>query len=126
MELLENGTIGSVKVDSSQADALIRVLDTCVIKLEGGTDEDLKVLDEKPKDPVVYERKAEQMQSVKEVEKTINSPKEEMSEADPVSTQRKPVRPVNSDGENWDDDDAENSAPKKELAEDSKDSDSRN
>ncbi|XP_032570765.1 serrate RNA effector molecule homolog isoform X2 [Drosophila sechellia] len=130
MELLENGTIGSVKVDSSQADALIRVLDTCVIKLEGGTDEDLKVLDEKPKDPVVYERKAEPMQSVKEVEKTINSPKDEISEADPlpavVSTQRKPVGPVNSDEENWDDDnDAENSTPKKELAEDSKDSDSK-
>ncbi|KQS71036.1 serrate RNA effector molecule homolog isoform X2 [Drosophila erecta] len=130
VELLENGTIGSVKVDSSQGDALIRVLDTCVIKLEGGTDEDLKVLDEKPKDPVVCERKAEPIESAKAVEKTINSPKEEkISEGDPlpaiVSPQRKTVKSVNSDEENWDDEDAENATPKKELGEDSKGTDSK-
>lgn len=38
----------SVNVDTTQSDKLLRLLDTVVIKLEGGTDEDLKVLDEKP------------------------------------------------------------------------------
>lgn len=38
----------SVNVDTNQSDKLLRLLDTVVIKLEGGTDEDLKVLDEKP------------------------------------------------------------------------------
>ncbi|XP_039502354.1 serrate RNA effector molecule homolog isoform X2 [Drosophila santomea] len=125
VELLENGTIGSVKVDSSQGDALIRVLDTCVIKLEGGTDEDLKVLDEKPKDLVVYERKTEPMESVKAMEKAISSPKEEkIREEDPlpavVSAQQNTARSVNSDEENWNDEDA---VTKKELEEHSKDTD---
>lgn len=35
-------------MDTNQTDKLLRLLDTVVIKLEGGTDEDLKVLDEKP------------------------------------------------------------------------------
>ncbi|XP_043658299.1 serrate RNA effector molecule homolog isoform X4 [Drosophila teissieri] len=130
VELLENGIIGSVKVDSSQGDALIRVLDTCVIKLEGGTDEDLKVLDEKPKDLVVYERKTEPMESVKAMEKAINSPKEEkIREEDPLpavlSPQRKTERSVNSDEENWKDEDADNAASKKELGEHSKETDSK-
>lgn len=47
-ELLTNGTVTAVNVDTSQTEKLLRLLDTVVIKLEGGTDEDLKVLDEKP------------------------------------------------------------------------------
>ncbi|XP_065719849.1 serrate RNA effector molecule homolog isoform X3 [Drosophila suzukii] len=124
VELLENGTIGGVKVDSSQGDALIRVLDTCVIKLEGGTDEDLKVLDEKPKDPVVYDRKAEVIGSARTTDETIKSPKEEKVNEEGsfpvVSPQRKTVKSVNSDEENWDEEEAENVLPKKEVMEDSK------
>lgn len=47
-EVLHSGLVTSVNVDTNQADKLLRLLDTVVIKLEGGTDEDLKVLDEKP------------------------------------------------------------------------------
>lgn len=36
-------------VDVDQSDKLIRLLDTVVIKLEGGTEEDLKALDEEIK-----------------------------------------------------------------------------
>ncbi|KAH8354949.1 hypothetical protein KR093_002710 [Drosophila rubida] len=113
LELLDNGTIDTVKIDSSQADALVRVLDTCVIKLEGGTDEDLKVLDEKPKDaPVVYERKSETVDStVVAKQETPDSPKQQTNtEKDDddlpivVSPERKPIRSANSDEENWDDD----------------------
>ncbi|XP_037728359.1 serrate RNA effector molecule homolog isoform X3 [Drosophila subpulchrella] len=124
VELLENGTIGGVKVDSSQGDALIRVLDTCVIKLEGGTDEDLKVLDEKPKDPVVYDRKAEVIGSARTTDETIKSPKEEKVNEEGsfpvVSPQRKTEKSVNSDEENWDEEETENVLPKKEVMEDSK------
>ncbi|KAH8389802.1 hypothetical protein KR200_001857 [Drosophila serrata] len=111
VELLNNGAIGAVKVDSSQADALIRVLDTCVIKLEGGTDEDLKVLDEKPKEPQVYERKAESAEVAKGTDEQIKSPKREKQDEDDslsvvVSPQRKIIKPLNSDEENWDEEDA--------------------
>lgn len=113
LELLENGTISSVKVDSSQSDALVRVLDTCVIKLEGGTDEDLKILDEKPKDPpIVYERKSETSETTAVTKREPpDSPKDSKAEKDDgelplvVSPQRKNLRPVNSDEENWDEDD---------------------
>lgn len=41
------GDISTVSVDTTNADKLLRLLDTVVIKLEGGTEDDLKVLDEK-------------------------------------------------------------------------------
>ena len=48
VELLSKGDITKVNVDTTNTEALIRLLDTAVIKLEGGSDDDLKVLDEKP------------------------------------------------------------------------------
>lgn len=45
---MDAGLVTSVNVDTNQSDKLLRLLDTAVIKLEGGTDEDLQVLDEKP------------------------------------------------------------------------------
>lgn len=47
-DVLSTGLVTNVNVDTNQSDKLLRLLDTVVIKLEGGTDEDLKVLDEKP------------------------------------------------------------------------------
>ncbi|XP_017092306.2 serrate RNA effector molecule homolog isoform X1 [Drosophila bipectinata] len=119
VELLENGTIGSVKVDSAQGDALIRVLDTCVIKLEGGTDEDLKVLDEKPKEVQVYERKQDPVPVKAEDE--IKSPKNETEkESSPVvvSPQRKDSKPINFGDENWDEEEA--AAPKMDVEQEPK------
>ncbi|XP_023037964.1 serrate RNA effector molecule homolog isoform X2 [Drosophila willistoni] len=110
VELLENGTIGSVKVDSSQADPLVRVLDMCVIKLEGGTDEDLKILDEKPKEPLVFERKIEPIQTTAALAAataTPKSPKKNENDngvAVVVSPQKNDLKPVNSDEENWETD----------------------
>ena len=46
--MLNKGEIEKVSADTSNTEQLIRLLDTVVIKLEGGSDEDLKVLDEKP------------------------------------------------------------------------------
>ena len=53
MDLLNSGDIDKVTVDADQADALLHLLDAVVIKLEGGTEEDLKILDVKPLKPPV-------------------------------------------------------------------------
>lgn len=45
--MLQTGEIDNVSVDAEQADVLLRLLDAVVIKLEGGTEEDLQVLDMK-------------------------------------------------------------------------------
>lgn len=47
-DVLDTGLVTAVNVDTTQSEKLLRLLDTVVIKLEGGTEEDLKVLDEKP------------------------------------------------------------------------------
>lgn len=53
VELLSNSYFDKITVDVEQTDQLVRLLDTVVIKLEGGTDEDLKILDEKPDPPII-------------------------------------------------------------------------
>lgn len=51
--MLGSGEIDKVSVDADQADTLLRLLDAVVIKLEGGTEEDLQVLDVKPPRPMI-------------------------------------------------------------------------
>lgn len=46
--MLQLEGIDKVSVDADQADALLHLLDAVVIKLEGGTEEDLQVLNVKP------------------------------------------------------------------------------
>lgn len=46
--MLNSGQIDKSSVDADQADPLLHLLDAVVIKLEGGTEEDLKILDVKP------------------------------------------------------------------------------
>lgn len=53
LELLNLGDIEKVSVDADQADALLHLLDAVVIKLEGGTEEDLQVLNIKPPKPII-------------------------------------------------------------------------
>uniref|UniRef100_A0A3P8RZL7 Serrate RNA effector molecule homolog (Arabidopsis) n=1 Tax=Amphiprion percula TaxID=161767 RepID=A0A3P8RZL7_AMPPE len=45
MFLLENGWFDNVSLDIEQTPAIIKVLDAAVIKMEGGTDHDLRILD---------------------------------------------------------------------------------
>lgn len=45
LDLLNNGSLDKVSVDCSRTNDLLKLLDTVVVKLEGGTDEDLVVLD---------------------------------------------------------------------------------
>lgn len=53
LDMLRLGEIDKVSVDADQADLLLHLLDAVVIKLEGGTEEDLKVLDAKPLNPPI-------------------------------------------------------------------------
>lgn len=53
LELLKSGGIEKVSVDADQADVLLHLLDAVVIKLEGGTEEDLQVLNIKPPKPII-------------------------------------------------------------------------
>ncbi|XP_055935385.1 serrate RNA effector molecule homolog isoform X1 [Argiope bruennichi] len=46
MELYEKGWVDEVRIDQENSEQIIKFLDAVVIKLEGGTDFDLKVLDE--------------------------------------------------------------------------------
>jgi hypothetical protein len=51
--MLGTGEIDKVSVDADQADVLLHLLDAVVIKLEGGTEEDLQVLNVKPLKPII-------------------------------------------------------------------------
>lgn len=42
----------NISVDADQSDQLLKLLDSVVIKLEGGTDLDLQVLDQAPEEDV--------------------------------------------------------------------------
>lgn len=53
LELLKAGNIDKVSVDADQADSLLHLLDAVVIKLEGGTEEDLQILNVKPFKPII-------------------------------------------------------------------------
>ncbi|XP_031784780.1 serrate RNA effector molecule homolog isoform X3 [Nasonia vitripennis] len=87
LEMLNNNEIDKVSVDADQTDSLLHLLDAVVIKLEGGTEEDLKVLDIKPpsqpvkesstKEPVI---KKEEDKESKESVKVENEKKSEDSE----------------------------------------------
>ncbi|KAF6197642.1 hypothetical protein GE061_008608, partial [Apolygus lucorum] len=45
LEMLDSGRVDAVRLDSDQGDAVVKLLDAVVIRLEGGTDLDLTVLD---------------------------------------------------------------------------------
>lgn len=68
--MLEAEEIDKVSVDADQADALLHLLDAVVIKLEGGTDEDLQVLDVKQINTIITKDAIKDKEDVKS--KTMN------------------------------------------------------
>ena len=48
MEMMNSGRLDELSVDADQSEKLVKLLDAVVIKLEGGTDLDLQVLDVPP------------------------------------------------------------------------------
>ncbi|XP_054736326.1 serrate RNA effector molecule homolog isoform X2 [Anastrepha obliqua] len=111
-EVLENGQVKTVSVDTSQTDPLLRLLDTVVIKLEGGTDDDLKILDEKPREYTFPERTFEKKpEHDDDVIITSVGKKRNEDDDEPKVVSPRPIRraQVSDDEENWDDDDADDS-----------------
>ena len=51
MEVMGEGRFDQVTIDADQSEKLVKLLDTVVIKLEGGTELDLQVLDNPPVQP---------------------------------------------------------------------------
>ncbi len=51
MDVMGEGRFDQVTIDADQSEKLVKLLDTVVIKLEGGTELDLQVLDS-PLQPV--------------------------------------------------------------------------
>lgn len=51
-ELFDAKRLEAITVDADQSDQLLKLLDSVVIKLEGGTDFDLQVLDQQPEEEV--------------------------------------------------------------------------
>lgn len=103
-ELLEKGDIAKVNADTSNNDQLIRLLDTVVIKLEGGSDEDLKVLDEKPvvippPQPKVEEKKEKETVEASEADK---KPAAEETEMKSESKKRRRTHTDSSSGSSSD------------------------
>lgn len=93
--------VPSVNVDISQTEKLLRLLDTVVIKLEGGTDEDLKVLDEKPVEIKPMDSVFSKINNVSAPVRSSSAPEEPNK------------KPETDDGDNVDDDGSEqqNGAP---------------
>ena len=51
-ELYAAKRLESISVDADQSDQLLKLLDSVVIKLEGGSDLDLQILDQPPEEDV--------------------------------------------------------------------------
>lgn len=52
-EMMSEGRFDQVTIDADQSEKLVKLLDTVVIKLEGGNEFDLNVLDNPPVQPTV-------------------------------------------------------------------------
>lgn len=95
-------------MDTTQTDQLLRLLDTAVIKLEGGNDDDLKVLDEKAVEIKPIEQKFEPIIVKPAVAAApvprINAADEDWSDLPHAEKSMARKKPAN-DEENWSDDD---------------------
>lgn len=146
MELYESKILENVSLDVDKADQIVRILDSAVIKLEGGTDFDLLALDDNPDEqknkdslfaidsassnkatPVESsktndeETKTEQMELGETTDsKEENSEESKLSEEpeEPVSSDIKELNEDSGDGELMDDgDDNSKQAPEDKKSE---------
>jgi len=104
IDLWEMGYLDELKVDISHSVAVLKLLDRAVVKLEGGTDEDMKALDLPPPKPEPPEEGEE--------EKTENAQPEE-GEMNESNTEGKKPDPktYNYDADGVDDEDGEPNEP---------------
>ncbi|KAL5285783.1 SRRT family protein [Megaselia abdita] len=118
-ELLDKDLITAVSADTSQSEPLIKLLDTVVIKLEGGTEDDLKVLDQKPEPEVKIVEKKDDDDVIITSVKTKDDEKEENKEEKP-SKKRKRSRSDSSDSSSGSDSSDSDEDVKKEKDKENK------
>ena len=104
LDLLESKWIDSVSIDVEKANQIVRLLDAAVIKLEGGTDFDLKSLDEsaeeeKSTEPDLSIFTVEVEKPVKTEEKNSKEAGEESDAEDTTNKDSEPNEPSKEDDE---------------------------
>ncbi|XP_014609079.1 PREDICTED: serrate RNA effector molecule homolog isoform X1 [Polistes canadensis] len=103
IDMLQTEEVDNVSVDAEQADALLRLLDAVVIKLEGGTEEDLQILDVKPsnimipKDTGIKEKIETKIKSATEQQQQQSEKNESIKNEESVTEEKS-----NKNGENAD------------------------
>jgi len=98
-ELLASGVIDSTPVDVENSNKIIRILDSAVIKLEGGTDFDLEVLDQPEEEVKVTKPEVSLFSIDSEDGQTTNTTKTE-AEAEKAENDSKPVEAQESETTN--------------------------
>ncbi|VEN33580.1 unnamed protein product [Callosobruchus maculatus] len=103
MDLLKGGKIDAVSVDCAKTNELLKLLDTVVIKLEGGTDEDLAQLEQEYEEmeQKYREQKAKEAEAEKAREaaaKEAEAKKNEAEKAASESNEENKVDDVNKNG----------------------------
>lgn len=100
-------------MDTTQTDQLLRLLDVAVIKLEGGTDEDLKVLDHKPIEVKPMESKPEPVKVVAAEPSSTTDDDTVKARVNPFArkTAEKVEKKSTNEEENWEDDDGAPASP---------------
>nr|SVE91069.1 EOG090X04A7 [Daphnia sinensis] len=81
LDLMGEGYLDQVTIDADQSEKLVKLLDTVVIKLEGGSEVDLQVLENPPVQPAVEKLKKNPEKVVSEGD---NKEPEEMQEGEDV------------------------------------------
>ncbi|XP_056018570.1 serrate RNA effector molecule homolog isoform X3 [Ostrea edulis] len=89
MELLDSGRIEATWVDFEKSDEVVKLLDAAVIKMEGGTDFDLTVLDQIMEEEKDGHRSRNNSESV-----PMESPDEKKKRKRSVSNDKKPDEPL--------------------------------
>ncbi|OCT59605.1 serrate RNA effector molecule homolog A isoform X1 [Xenopus laevis] len=95
MFLMEKSWLNEVQLDIAQSPAIIKVLDAAVIKMEGGTEIDLKILDEEEEEAKREAAKKEEA-PVTETEKVVTEEKEAPAKPEndkEDESEEKPVKP---------------------------------
>uniref|UniRef100_A0A6I8R3X4 Serrate, RNA effector molecule n=1 Tax=Xenopus tropicalis TaxID=8364 RepID=A0A6I8R3X4_XENTR len=101
MYLMENSWLNEVQLDIAQSTAIIKVLDAAVIKMEGGTEIDLKILDEEEEEAKREAAKKEEARAT-EAEKKVTEEKEPPAKPEKdkeAETEEKPVKPEEEEEE---------------------------
>ncbi|XP_052687226.1 serrate RNA effector molecule homolog isoform X2 [Crassostrea angulata] len=89
MELMDSGRIEETWVDFEKSDELVKLLDAAVIKMEGGTDFDMTVLDQATEEERDGNRSRNNSESA-----PLESPDEKKKRKRSVSSDKKPDEPL--------------------------------